>query len=127
MRYYLATVYASRAQRGTKALWFTKARFISFIKANDGLSDEEAEAAWDAKVLHPTTKKYQGGPNGQERILYPIEEFVTWFNEMSREETVQWGCKDSKHPGDDQISDLERSLGHDHPHFNHDLFGGQVP
>ena len=127
VRYYLATVYASRSQQGMKAVWFTRNRFIAYVKQADGLDDQAAEAAWTSKVLHPTTKKDKGGPNGQDRILYPIEEFVMWFNEQAREETVQWGCKDIKDPGDDQISDLESALGHDHPHFNSDVFGQHVP
>ena len=119
LRYYMAIVYSSVMQKGSKMLWLTKMGFCKHKENEEGLSPEQASLEWEREL----EKAPKGRISADRlRILTPVEDFVVTFNQRAEEEHLEFGMKDKKTPTSHDIQERAAWMGEDHSKFTDDKF-----
>ena len=116
VRYFIAVTVASRQQVGSKALYMNQAQFEMYMMQTEGTARDVAALDFRRRLSDPKSRKKD--KDGVMHVLVPTEDFVTYVNEKSFEETTQWGTKDKKNPDDADISKFEECMGTDHRGFH---------
>ena len=84
----MAIGFRSTTRTGQKDVWITKGRYKSIVKVDFELSEAEAEQKWLAYIDALAPSHYN---KEKEEVLYPIERFVTTFDEKRTVEQTQFG------------------------------------
>ena len=107
-------------QKGVKCVWLTRRQFVSFIKDKKDLNDAQAEQEWFRELAEG--KKDGKVSEDEKEILYPVEKYIVSFDETSKRDELQMGCKDKKNPHASDIAEQLGSMGTDHQDYNDDFF-----
>ena len=117
VRYYMAIVYSSVMQEGSKMLWLTKMGVCKHKEQQEGLSPDQANLEWELQLDSAPKSRINAD---RTKLLTPVEDFVISYNQRAEEEHLEFGMKDKKNPTSHDIQDRASWMGSDHSKFTDD-------